>query len=406
MRSEHLQNQDKNENSLSPESLVLSPDWADARFDTRAIHAGQDPDPATGAVITPIYQTSTYVQEGVGVHKGFEYSRTDNPTRSALQTALASLEAGTWALSYASGLAATQNLCYLLRPGDHVLLSDDAYGGTYRLIAKVVSPYGIDFSLVDMTDLDAVRAALRANTKMVFVETPTNPYLKVVDIAGIASVVAGTEARLVVDNTFASPALQQPLALGADFVLHSTTKYLGGHSDVVGGALVTADAALGEELAYSQNALGGVPGAFDSWLVLRGVKTLGVRMDRHCENAARIVDLLSARGKVAQVLYPGLPDHPGHEVADKQMKAPGGMVSFRLTGGEAAALEVCRRTRVFTLAESLGGVESLIEHPARMTHASVAGSALEVPADLVRLSVGIETGDDLLADLQQALVHV
>jgi cystathionine gamma-synthase len=294
-----------------------------------------------------------------------------------------------------------------MAPGGHVVVPDDAYGGTYRLFAQVLQRWGVDHTPVALGDLDAVRAAIRpGHTSLVWCETPTNPLLGIADIAALAALAHDAGARLVVDNTFASPYLQQPLALGADVVVHSTTKYLGGHSDVVGGALVTADVELGEQLAYHQNALGGVPGAFDSWLVLRGAKTLGVRMDRHCANAERVVDLLQASPKVGQVLYPGLPEHPGHEIAAKQMRAPGGMVSFRLAGGEAAALELCRRTEVFTLAESLGGVESLVEHPGRMTHASVAGSQLEVPADLVRLSVGIETADDLVADLEQALAQV
>ena len=374
-------------------------------FETLAIHAGQDPDPTTGAVIVPIYQTSTYVQTEVGKHQGYEYSRSGNPTRTALETCLAALEGGRTGLTFASGLAAEDCLLRTVAsPGSHVVIPDDAYGGTYRLFAKVLAKWGVEHTPVALSDLDAVRAAVRpGQTSLIWCETPTNPLLGIADIAGLAAIAHEHGARLAVDNTFASPYLQQPLALGADVVVHSTTKYLGGHSDVVGGALVTADVTLGEELAYHQNAMGGVPGAFDSWLVLRGAKTLGVRMDRHCENAARVVDLLTGSPAVSQVLYPGLPEHPGHEVASKQMKAYGGMVSFRLAGGEQAALEVCRHTRVFTLAESLGGVESLIEHPGRMTHASVAGSQLEVPADLVRLSVGIETGDDLVADLQQAL---
>jgi cystathionine gamma-synthase len=384
--------------------------WAGAGhgFETLAIHAGQDPEPGTGAVIVPIYQTSTYVQSEVGRHAGYEYSRSGNPTRTALETCLAALEGGRTGLAFASGLAAEDCLLRtVLAPGAHVVIPDDAYGGTYRLFARVLSRWGVEHTPVPLGDLDAVRAAVRpGQTALVWCETPTNPLLGIADIAGLAQLSADAGARLVVDNTFASPYLQQPLALGADVVVHSTTKYLGGHSDVVGGALVTADATLGEELAYSQNALGGVAGAFDSWLVLRGAKTLGVRVDRHCENAEQVVELLQASPKVASVLYPGLPEHPGHEVAAKQMRAYGGMVSFRLAGGEAAALEVCRRTEVFTLAESLGGVESLIEHPGRMTHASVAGSQLEVPSDLVRLSVGIETAQDLLADLAQALDHV
>ncbi len=381
-------------------------DWTRDRhgFETLAIHAGQDPDPTTGAVVVPIYQTSTYVQEEVGQHKGYEYSRSGNPTRTALETCLAALEGGATGLAFASGLAAEDTLLRtVLKPGDHVLVPDDAYGGTYRLFAKVASKWGVEHTPVALGDLSAVQAAMRPQTKLIWCETPTNPLLGIADIAGLATVAQGAGALLVVDNTFASPYLQQPLALGADVVVHSTTKYLGGHSDVVGGGLVAKDAALGEELRYHQNAMGSVPGAFDSWLVLRGIKTLGVRMDRHCENAGRVVELLSRSSAVSQVLYPGLPEHVGHDIASKQMKAYGGMVSFRLAGGEAKALEVCRRTEVFTLGESLGGVESLIEHPGRMTHASVAGSQLEVPADLVRLSVGIESADDLLADLERAL---
>ena len=373
-------------------------------FETLAIHAGQDPDPTTGAVVVPIYQTSTYVQSEVGVHQGYEYSRSGNPTRTALETCLAALEGGRTGLAFASGLAAEDCLLRTVTgPGGHVVVPDDAYGGTYRLFAKVLQRWGVEHTPVPLGDLDAVRAAMRPETSLIWCETPTNPLLGVADIAALASIAHDGGARLVVDNTFASPYLQQPLGLGADVVVHSTTKYLGGHSDVVGGALVTTDPLLGEELAYHQNAMGGVPGAFDSWLVLRGAKTLGVRMDRHCANAARVVELLSAHPAVASVLYPGLPEHPGHDVASKQMSQYGGMVSFRLAGGEAAALQVCRSTTVFTLGESLGGVESLIEHPGRMTHASVAGSQLEVPDDLVRLSVGIETAEDLLADLDRAL---
>jgi len=373
-------------------------------FETLAIHAGQEPDPATGAVVVPVYQTSTFAQDEVGQHKGYEYSRSGNPTRTALETCLAALEQGERGLAFASGLAAEDTvLRTLLKPGDHVVIPDDAYGGTYRLFARVLAPWGVAFTPATLGDLDAVRAALTPQTKLVWCETPTNPLLGIADIAGLAELAHAAGARLVVDNTFASPYLQQPLALGADVVVHSTTKYVGGHSDVVGGALVAADAGLGEELAYSQNAMGSIAGPFDSWLTLRGVKTLGVRMDRHCENAERVVELLSSHREVAEVLYPGLPEHPGHDLATKQMKAYGGMVSFRLVHGEAKALDVCRRTKVFTLGESLGGVESLIEHPGRMTHASVAGSQLEVPADLVRLSVGIESGDDLVADLERAL---
>ncbi|MDP9362927.1 MAG: cystathionine gamma-synthase [Chloroflexota bacterium] len=381
----------------------MSGEWREAAFETRAIHAGQDPDPLTGAVIPPIYQTSTYVQEAVGVHKGYEYSRTDNPTRTALHQAMASLEGGRWALAYASGLAATQNLCYLLSPGDHVLLSDDAYGGTYRLIARVISRYGVDFSLVDMSDLDGVRAALRPETKLVWVETPTNPYLKVVDIRAVADLLADHPAKLVVDNTFASPYLQQPLALGADFVLHSTTKYLGGHSDVVGGVIVGNDEDAFDTLKFHQNAAGAVPGPFDCWLTLRGIKTLAVRMERHSANARAVAEFLRERDEVDRVFYPGLPGHPGHEIAQRQMRDFSGMVSFTVRGGYEAAAAVAGQTKVFLLAESLGGVESLIEHPGQMTHASVAGTGAEVEETLIRLSVGIEHESDLIADLRQAL---
>ena len=381
--------------------------WAGAGFETLAIHAGQDPDPTTGAVVVPIYQTSTYVQSEVGQHQGYEYSRSGNPTRTALQTCLAALEGGRTGLAFASGLAAEDCLLRTVaQPGSHVIIPADAYGGTYRLFAKVLQRWGVTHTPVPLGDLAAVKAAVRPETVLIWCETPTNPLLSVADIAGLAGIAHEARGRLVVDNTFASPYLQQPLALGADVVVHSTTKYLGGHSDVVGGALVTADTGLGEELAYHQNALGAIAGAFDAWLVMRGAKTLGVRMDRHCANAQRVVELLQASAKVSRVLYPGLAEHPGHDVAAKQMKDFGGMVSFTLAGGEPAALEVCRRTRVFTLGESLGGVESLIEHPGRMTHASVAGSQLEVPADLVRLSVGIESIDDLLGDLTQALAGV
>jgi len=373
-------------------------------FETLAIHAGQDPDPTTGAVITPIYATSTYAQDGVGQHKGYEYSRSGNPTRTALEICLAALEGGSRAIAYASGLAAEDCLLRTVcRPGHHAIIPDDAYGGTFRIFARVLERWGLTYTSVPLGDLDAVRAALRPETSVIWCETPTNPLLNIADITALAGVAREAGARLVVDNTFASPYLQSPLQLGADVVVHSTTKYLGGHSDVVGGALVVADAELGAELAYFQNAMGSVPGPFDSWLVLRGAKTLGVRMERHCANARRVVDLLASHEAVERVLYPGLPDHPGHEIAAKQMRDFGGMVSFTLRGGEAAALEVVTKTRVFTLGESLGGVESLIEHPARMTHLSAAGSPLEVPANLVRLSVGIESAEDLLADLSAAL---
>ncbi|MGH3486524.1 MAG: cystathionine gamma-synthase [Actinopolymorphaceae bacterium] len=375
-------------------------------FETLAIHAGQPADPATGAVITPIFATSTYRQDGVGrPRQGYEYSRTQNPTRAALEECLAALEHGARGLAFASGMAAEDALLRTLcKPGDHVVIPDDAYGGTYRLFAKVAEPWGLAHTPVHVSDVDAVRAAFQARpTALLWVETPTNPLLGIADIARLAEAAHEAGALLVVDNTFASPYLQQPLALGADVVVHSTTKYAGGHSDVVGGALVTADAEIGERLAYHQNAVGAVPGPFDAWLVLRGLKTLAVRMERHSDNAERIAAYLAGHAKVAQVLYPGLPEHPGHEVAAKQMRRFGGIVSFRLAGGAEAAVEVCERTRLFTLAESLGGIESLIEHPGVMTHASAAGSPLEVPADLVRLSVGIETIDDLLDDLAQAL---
>ncbi|MER8068964.1 cystathionine gamma-synthase [Streptomyces sp. NPDC094034] len=374
-------------------------------FETRAIHAGNTADPLTGAVVPPIYQVSTYKQDGVGgLRGGYEYSRSANPTRTALEENLAALEGGRRGLAFASGLAAEDCLLRtLLAPGDHVVIPNDAYGGTFRLFAKVVSRWGVDFSVADTSDPAAVRAALTPRTKAIWVETPSNPLLNITDIAQLAGIARSAGAKLVVDNTFASPYLQQPLALGADVVVHSTTKYMGGHSDVVGGALIVDDSELADELAYHQNAMGAVAGPFDAWLVLRGIKTLAVRMDRHCENAARITEMLTSHPRVSKVLYPGLPEHPGHEVAAKQMKAFGGMISFQVEDGEEAAVAVCDRAKLFTLGESLGGVESLIEHPGRMTHASAAGSALEVPADLVRLSVGIESGDDLLADLQQAL---
>jgi cystathionine gamma-synthase len=375
-------------------------------FETRAIHAGNTADPLTGAVVPPIYQVSTYKQDGVGgLRGGYEYSRSGNPTRTALEENLAALEGGRRGLAFASGLAAEDCLLRtLLSPGDHVVIPNDAYGGTFRLFAKVVSRWGVEWSVADTSDPAAVRAAITPRTKAIWVETPSNPLLGITDIAGLAGIARAAGVKLVVDNTFASPYLQQPLALGADVVVHSTTKYMGGHSDVVGGALVVADTELGEELAFHQNAMGAIAGPFDAWLVLRGIKTLAVRMDRHSENATRIAEMLERHPRVSKVLYPGLPDHPGHEVAAKQMKAFGGMISFLVgEGGEKAAVAVCDRAELFTLGESLGGVESLIEHPGLMTHASVAGSALEVPANLVRLSVGIESADDLMADLKQAL---
>jgi cystathionine gamma-synthase len=378
----------------------------DHGFETLAIHAGQEPDPLTGAVVPPIYQVSTYKQDGVGgLRGGYEYSRSGNPTRTALEVCLAALEGGARGLAFASGLAAEDCLLRTVcAPGDLVVIPDDAYGGTYRLFAKVLERWGVRHVPVRVAATSAVKDLLEKQpARVVWVETPTNPLLGIADIAAIAQFTHAAGGLLVVDNTFASPYLQRPLALGADVVVHSTTKYLGGHSDVIGGALVAADAELGERLAFHQNAMGAVPGPFDAWLTLRGVKTLAVRMDRHCGNAARVAAALAAHPAVAQVLYPGLPSHPGHEVAAKQMRGFGGVLSLRLAGGEEAALRMCARTRLFTLAESLGGVESLIEHPGRMTHASVAGSPLEVPPDLVRLSVGIEAVDDLLDDLRQAL---
>jgi cystathionine gamma-synthase len=375
-------------------------------FETRAIHAGYEPDPMTGAVIPPIYATSTYKQDGVGgMRGGYEYSRSANPTRTALEGNIAALEEGERGFAFASGLAAEHTLLQsVCRPGDHVVIPDDAYGGTYRLFSKVEQPWGLAHSPAAVSDVQAVRAAIRpGETTVVWVETPTNPLLNIADIAALAAVAHDAGALLVVDNTFASPYLQQPLTLGADVVVHSTTKYCGGHSDVVGGALVVRDLDIAEKVAFNQNSIGAVAGPFDAWLTLRGLKTLGVRMDRHCDNAEAVVEFLSGHAAVDRVIYPGLPEHPGHEVATRQMKRYGGMLSFRVAGGEEQALDVCARTKVFTLGESLGGVESLIEHPARMTHASVAGTDLEVPADLIRLSVGIETAADLLADLDQAL---
>ncbi len=375
-------------------------------FDTRAIHAGQEPNPATGDVVVPLHLATTFKQDGVGgLRDGYEYARSGNPTRTALQELLASLEEGVAGLAFASGLAAEDTLLRTVcEPGSHVVLGGDAYGGTYRLISRVASRWGVEHTPADLNDPDALRAAIRpGSTRVVWCETPTNPLLNVADIALTAEVAHEAGAVLVVDNTFASPYLQRPLTLGADVVVHSTTKYLGGHSDVVGGALVAREAELAEQLAYHQNAMGAVSGPLSDWLVIRGIKTLGVRMERHQANAGRIAEYLLGHPAVSRVLYPGLPHHPGHDIAAKQMSGFGGMLSFRLAAGEEAALRVCERARLFTLAESLGGVESLVEHPHRMTHASAAGSPLEVPADLVRLSVGIEDVDDLLADLEQAM---
>jgi cystathionine gamma-synthase len=375
-------------------------------FETLAIHAGQEPDPVTGAVVPPIYQVSTFKQDGVGgLRGGYEYSRSANPTRTALEQCLAALETGSTALAFASGMAAEDCLIRTVcEPGDHVLIPDDAYGGTYRLFARVFAGWGVSHSVVPVADPAAVRAQLAAQaTRVVWVETPTNPLLNIADIRALAQAAHEAGALLVVDNTFASPYLQQPLMLGADVVVHSTTKYLGGHSDVVGGALVVSDDELAERIAFNRNATGAVPGPFDAWLTLRGVKTLAARMDRHCRNAARVAQMLAEHPAVGEVRYPGLPSHPGHKTAQEQMRAFGGIVSFTLLSGEEAAVRVCGRTRLFTLGESLGGVESLIEQPGRMTHASVTGSPLEVPGNLIRLSVGIEDCDDLLDDLRQAL---
>jgi cystathionine beta-lyase/cystathionine gamma-synthase len=374
-------------------------------LETRAIHAGQPPDPATGAVMTPIYQTSTYVQQGVGEHKGYEYARTGNPTRTALEACLAALEEAAHGLAFASGMAAIDTLLKLLDPGDHVLAGNDVYGGTFRLFDKQYRKYGVEFTYVETTDLAAVRAALRPNTRWLWLETPTNPRLKVADLAALAQAAHDhtPAVRVIVDNTFATPYLQQPLALGCDVVVHSTTKYLGGHSDVVGGAILTSDAGLHERLAFLQNAAGAVPGPMDCFLLLRGIKTLAVRMDRHGENALAVAQFLSDHPRVADVIYPGLESHPQHAVAQRQMRNPGGMISFSVRGGPAAARALAARTRLFALAESLGGVESLIEIPAAMTHGSTQGSPLEVDAGLIRLSVGLEHKDDLIADLAQAL---
>src|SRR5574337_458363 len=379
-------------------------------FETLAIHAGQDPDPTAGAVTVPIFQTSTYAQEAVGKHKGYDYARTGNPTRSALEACLAALEGAEFGLAFASGMAAIDTLLKLLDPGDHVLASNDVYGGTFRLFDKQYKKYGIEFSYVESTDLKAIESGLRSNTRFVWLETPTNPRLKVADIRAISEVAhkLNPAIKVIVDNTFATPYLQQPLALGADLVLHSTTKYLGGHSDVVGGAVTTSDAAMHERLKFLQNAAGAVPGPMDCFLVLRGIKTLPLRMDRHGENALAVAQFLADHPKVAEVIYPGLESHPQHAVAVRQMRNGGGMISFFVQGGgaEAAARELVKRTRLFALAESLGGVESLIELPAAMTHGSTKGSPLEVQPGLIRLSVGLENKDDLIEDLAQALAGI
>jgi cystathionine gamma-synthase len=376
----------------------------EAGFETRAIHAGQPADPTTGAVVTPISLATTFAQDAVGKHAGFEYGRTGNPTRAALEECLAALEGAHRGLAFASGMAAEDAvLRALVRPGDHIVLPLDAYGGTFRLVARVFADAGVTWSAADVADPDALAAAITPQTRVVWVETPTNPALGVVDIAAVVAVASERAVRVVVDNTFATPYLQQPLALGADVVVHSTTKYLGGHSDTVGGFVAVRDEALGDQLAFLQNSTGAVPGPFDCYLVLRGIKTLAVRMDRHCQSAAAVAAMLDAHPAVDRVLYPGLASHPGHEVAVRQMRGFGGMVSFLAAGGVEAALAVAAATEVFTLAESLGAVESLIEHPGQMTHASAAGSPLEVDPALIRLSVGLESIDDLLADLSRAL---
>lgn len=375
------------------------------RFATRAIHEGQEPDPTTGATITPIYQTSTYTQEGIGQHKGYEYSRTGNPTRAALETCVASLEGGKHGLAFASGTAAAAAIMNLLNPGDHVVCADDVYGGTYRLFQLVLKRYGLEYDWLDMTDPERVRQAIRPNTKMVWIETPTNPLLNLVDIAAVVKIAGEADLITVVDNTFVSPYLQQPLALGADIAVHSTTKYMGGHSDVIGGAVVTNNSDFHETIKFHQNAVGGVPGAFDCWLVLRGLKTLALRMEAHCANAMKIAQFLDGHPDVERLFFPGLPSHPQHELARRQMSGFGGMVSFVIKGGEEAARKVACRTKLFSLAESLGGVESLIGHPATMTHASIPVEEREargITGGLLRLSVGIEDADDLIADLENA----
>jgi cystathionine beta-lyase/cystathionine gamma-synthase len=382
---------------------------ANDHFATLAVHAGVEPDPATGAIMTPIYQTSTYAQTAVNQHRGYDYARTANPTRAALQKALAALEGGRFALSFSSGMAAIDTLLRLVRPGERVICGNDLYGGTFRLFDKVLSDYGLEFTFVDTADPAAIPAALAGGpARLVWLETPTNPMLRLADIAAAAEAAHQAGAWLAVDNTFASPALQRPLALGADFVIHSTTKYIGGHSDVVGGAIVMNDEAVHERLQFLQNAVGAVPAPFDCFLTLRGIKTLALRMGAHCQNATAVAQFLADHPAVARVIYPGRPDHPQYELACRQMAGPGGMVSFIPRGGEAAAHTIVCGTRLFTLAESLGGVESLIELPAAMTHASVGGpeaqaAGFAVGPALIRLSVGIEHVADLIADLDNAL---
>jgi cystathionine gamma-synthase len=372
-------------------------------FETRAIHEGQEPDPATGAMTTPIYQTSTYVQDEVGVHKGYDYSRSGNPTRTALETCLASLESAAHGLAYSSGLGAVTTIMHLVAPGERVVSVSDVYGGVYRMFTQVYEPKGYRFTFLPADEIGrGLGEHLDEQTRIVWLETPTNPLLNVIDIEAAAEAAHAAGAIVVVDSTFATPYLQRPLELGADLVVHSTTKYLGGHSDVVGGFAATNDPTIAERLRFLQKSLGAIPGPFDCWLVLRGVKTLAVRMERHCENARRVAAFLTERLGVERVLYPGLADHPGHEIAARQMRDFGGMISF-LAGSEEEAIALAARTKVWKLAESLGGVESMIEQPARMTHASTADAPFAVPKDLVRLSVGIESADDLVADLEQAL---
>lgn len=375
----------------------------DLGFETRAIHAGQASDPVSGAVVVPITLSTTFQQDGVGEHRGFEYSRSGNPTRSALETCLASLEGARHGLAFASGLAAEDNILRLLKAGEGILLGNDAYGGTFRLISKLYGPLGHPWRAANLNDLDALRSDWPDGTRLVWLETPTNPLLTCIDIEAVSTFAHERGAIVVVDNTFATPYLQQPISLGADIVVHSATKYLGGHSDVVGGIIAVDDDELAERIRFTQNAAGAVPAPFDCYLLLRGIKTLAVRMDRHCSNARAIVEMLIGHPAIERVYYPQLPDHPGHAAAANQMRDFGGMVSFTLRGGEVAALRVAAATELFTLAESLGAVESLIEHPGRMTHASATGSPLEVPASLLRLSVGIESANDLVADLAQAL---
>jgi cystathionine gamma-synthase len=379
-------------------------DGSPPRFETLTVHAGFEADATTGAVVPAIQPAATFQQDAVGEPRGgFEYARTGNPTRDVLERAVAELEGGTHGIAFSSGLAATQNLLYLLEPGQRILLGDDVYGGTWRLAQKVWARYGVQVDIADLRDLDALAFALTDKTRMIWLESPTNPLMKVVDIRAVARLAATAGALTVVDNTFATPYLQRPLDFGADVALHSATKYLGGHSDVVSGVVVTRNAEIAEQLHFHQNAAGAIPGAFDCWLVLRGMRTLAIRMDRACANAAAVAEWLSGRPEVTAVHYPGLPDHPQAELVRRQMRLPGAMVSFQVAGGAEVANRVAGATKVFTLAESLGAVESLIEVPAAMTHASVAGSPLEVPADLIRLSVGIEAADDLVADLEQAL---